>query len=58
MKFKVGDKVHDKWWAWKSGIIRKVFKNSVHIEFIFGIGYTSPYTVIYDKAHSKFLVKE
>lgn len=57
--FKVGDRVYDRWKPWKSGIIRKVYKSTVHVEFIFGIEPLDKETkVIYDKSHQKFLVKE
>lgn len=59
LKYKVGDEVYDRYHRpWKSGIVTKVFKRTIHIEFIFGVEPLDfERKVIYDKAHQKFLSK-
>lgn len=54
--FKEGDKVCDDWFPeWGIGVVKKVFKNSIHIKFP---NYNTPYLTIFDKAHRIFLTKE
>lgn len=47
---KVGKKVHDSWFKrWGNGTVRKIYKNTVHIDFIYeGM-------VIFDIPHLQFL---
>jgi hypothetical protein len=60
MDFKIGDRVHDVSAPWRGGIVRKVLKTRIHVEFVSGLMPTEEYLryTIYDKAHQKFLRKE
>ena len=46
--FKVGDRVYDRWWPWKVGIVQKVLKTRVRVSF-------SGEVQTYDAAHQQFL---
>ena len=50
MSWKVGDRVCDRWWPWRVGVVRAVLKTRMQVEF-------ARETWTYDKAHCKYLEK-
>lgn len=49
--FKLHDKVYDRWWPWKHGIIVKKLKTVLYVSF------SGEVPVRYDKSHFQFLEK-
>ena len=48
---KVGMKVFDRWWPWRSGFVKKVLKTRIYV-------YMGPEDLVrYDRAHCQFLEK-
>jgi len=48
VSWKVGDRVCDRWWPWRVGVVRAVLKTRIRVEF-------ATEAVTYDKAHLQFL---
>lgn len=53
MTFTVGMKVRDRWWPWRLGIVRKVTKTTVRVQWVSGT--PGVWTDTFDLAHQKFL---
>lgn len=49
LRWKVGTKVYDRWWPWKTGVVIRTFKTTVHVRWVDGS------TQRYDAAHWQFL---
>ena len=50
MSWKVGDRVSDRWWPWRVGVVRAVLQTRIKVEFVME-------AVTYDNAHCKYLEK-
>lgn len=55
--FKRKDKVYDRWWPWRLGIVLKVLKTRLHVKWLSGYNNEADRLWIYDIPHSKFLVR-
>jgi hypothetical protein len=47
--FRPGAKVYDAWWSWRAGVVRRVTKTRVHVEWFDGEVWE------YDREHVQFL---
>ncbi len=50
--FKIAEAVYDRWWFWRSGIIIKKFKNTLHIKWLGGK------IAIYDREHVEIFLEK
>ena len=54
--FKRGDRVHDRWWPWRLGVVARVFKTRVRVLWTDARDGERPWS--YDRAHLRFLAQD